>query len=102
MVWNVKTSPALTTVQRRRLLDKLRNRIDSQGNLRVAAGERRSQLRNREAALERLNALVRDALRKPRPRKRTKPPKAATERRLEEKRRRSDTKQQRRQVPPDD
>ncbi len=101
MLWNVKTSPTLTSVQRKRLLVKLRNRIDSQGILRVVAGERRSQLRNREAALERLNTLVRDALRKPRPRKKTKPPKAAIERRLEEKRRRADTKRQRR-VPPDD
>jgi ribosome-associated protein len=102
VLWNVRTSAALTDVQRTRVLDKLSNRVDSTGVLRVAASERRSQLRNREAAAMRLNALVQEALRKPRPRKRTKPPRAAIEKRLEEKRRRSDTKQRRGRVKPED
>lgn len=100
--WNVRTSAALTEAQRERVLDKLSNRIDSNGVLRVAASNRRSQLRNRQAAVARVNALVQEALRKTRPRKRTTPPRAAIEKRLAEKRRRSDTKRRRGAVEPDD
>ncbi len=100
--WNVRRSPSLTELERERLLRKLEGRIDSRGVLRVVADERRSQLRNREAALTRLNALVTQALKRPKPRKKTKRPRAAEERRLAEKRRRSDAKRDRRPPKTDD
>ena len=100
--WQVTTSPSLTETQRERLLEKLSSRIDSRGFLRVVAEERRSQLRNREAAVERLNALVQAALKTPKPRKKTKPPRSADRRRLDEKRQRSIQKQQRRPVDKDE
>ncbi|UCF41115.1 MAG: aminoacyl-tRNA hydrolase [Gemmatimonadota bacterium] len=100
--WNVRQSKSLTDEQRARLLHKLANRIDARGVLRVVADERRSQLRNREAALARLTALVTRALRRPKPRKKTRRPRAAEERRLAEKRRRSDTKRERRPPKADD
>ena len=63
----------------------------------VTASEHRSQLRNREAARERLAALLRDAIAPPPRRRRpTKPSKGAVERRLAAKRRRSDLKRLRR------
>ncbi len=102
VVWDVARSPSLTDAQRERVLRKLSTRIDSRGRLRVAAGERRSQLQNRQAARERLNALVTEALRRPRPRKPTKPSKAAIERRLTEKQRRRQRKQERRTPGRDD
>jgi ribosome-associated protein len=64
--------------------------------LRAVAQDERSQARNRELALERLAAQLRDALRVQRARRPTKPSEAAVERRLEEKRRRSRTKRLRR------
>jgi ribosome-associated protein len=100
--WQVSKSPSLTEEQRARLLDKLSSRIDSRGFLRVVADERRSQLRNREAAVDRLNELVSEALKRPKPRKKTKPPASANIRRLEDKRRRGAQKQQRRPVDRDD
>ena len=100
--WRVKTSPSITDEQRERLLEKLASRIDSKGYLRVVADERRSQLRNREAAVDRLNQLVREALRTPKPRKKTKPPASANLKRLEDKRRRGAQKKQRRPVDPDE
>jgi ribosome-associated protein len=100
--WNVAESPSLNEEQRSRLFEKLGKRIDSKGVLRVVADERRSQLRNREAAIERLNVLVRDALRTPKPRKKTKPPASANIKRLEEKRRRGAQKRQRRPVDRDE
>jgi ribosome-associated protein len=82
------------------LLDKLRRRLGSRltGDvLAVAASERRSQLRNREAARERLAGLVARALEPPPPpRRATRPSRGATERRLAAKKRRSATKRTRR------
>jgi ribosome-associated protein len=63
----------------------------------IAASEERSQLRNREAARERLAAMLADALKPPPPRRRpTRPSRAAVERRLADKRRRAKTKKLRR------
>ena len=95
LVWDLgaSTLPA-------ELLDKLRRRLGSRlaGNtLAVTASERRSQLRNREAARERLAGLLARALEPPPPpRRATRPSRGATERRLESKKRRSATKRTRR------
>ena len=94
--WDVSGSLALTDLQRARLLTRLATRLDGEGRLRVVASASRSQLRNREAATERLRELVDAALAVPKTRKRTRPSKAAKRARLEEKRRRSATKRDRR------
>jgi ribosome-associated protein len=82
------------------LLDRLRRRLGSRltgDQLAVIASERRSQLRNREAARERLAALVARALEPPPPpRRKTRPSRGVTERRIESKKRRSATKRARR------
>ena len=82
------------------LLDKLRRRLGprlSGDALSVVASERRSQLRNREAARERLGALVARALEPPPPpRRATRPTRGATERRIASKKRRAATKRGRR------
>jgi ribosome-associated protein len=63
--------------------------------LRAVAPDERSQLRNRELALERLAAALREALRMERRRIPTTPTAAARERRLEEKRRRAEATRRR-------
>ena len=102
VLWDVGRSAALSDTQRQRIMEKLPNRIDAEGVLRVAAGARRSQLQNRAAAVARINELVREALTEPKPRKRTKVPKRAREERLAEKKRRSETKHQRKPVDRDE
>lgn len=96
LLWNVRDTTALGPDLRARVLAKLASRIDGDGWLRVVASESRSQLRNREAAEERLATLVRGALVVPRKRVPTKPTRAAKERRLTEKKRRGDAKRRRR------
>jgi ribosome-associated protein len=85
------------------VLARLRRRLGGRlagDQLSVVAGERRSQLRNREAARERLAELVRQALQPPPPPRRpTRPTRGATERRLAAKRRRAQTKGRRRAGP---
>jgi len=96
LLWDLPRSQAVTEEQRERIRAKLAARLDADGMVRVVASDRRSQQQNREAADERLVALVRHALHVPKRRKPTKPPKAAKERRLAEKRKRSERKRDRR------
>ncbi len=92
-VLDVEATTALTEPQRKRVLAK------AGPVLRAVAQDERSQLRNRELAVERLVQQLRAALRVERKRVPTKPSAAARERRLEGKKRRSATKKLRR--PPD-
>ena len=100
LLWDVAESTTLSERQRERMLDRLRHRLVD-GVLTVTASEHRAQLRNRDAARERLAALVADALRPPGPARRaTKPSRGAKERRLKAKKQRTDVKRLRR--PPSD
>ena len=93
---DVASTSALAPVQRARVLERLSRRLVD-GVLTVRASEHRSQLRNREAALERVAKILADALAPPPPRRRpTKPRRGAVERRLADKKRRSRTKRLRR------
>jgi len=87
--FDIAGSPSLGPRQRARLLERLGPEV------RVVASDERSQLRNRELALERLRTRLADALRVQTPRRPTKPTKGAKEKRLEEKRHRSETKRRR-------
>jgi len=82
----------LSEPERERALLLLANRLNEAGELVVQAEDERDQIRNREAALERLAALVIGAARLPKRRKPTKPTRASRERRLESKRIRSEHK----------
>ena len=96
LLWNVRTTQALSEDERARVLAKLVSRIDGEGYIRVVSSARRSQLQNREAAEERLAALITEALLVRKKRKATKPSRGAKEARLSEKKKRGETKQQRR------
>jgi ribosome-associated protein len=95
LLWNVEESRVLSDEQRARLRTRLASRVDSVGTLRIVASARRSQQQNKQAADERLAALVRHALHVPKRRRPTKRPKAANERRLSEKKRRGQIKRTR-------
>jgi ribosome-associated protein len=96
--WHVAASRAVDGETRARLLEKLASRLDGEGRLRIVASDRRSQAQNREAAEERLVAIVRRALHVPKKRVATKPSRAARERRLEEKKRNAEIKRARRRI----
>jgi ribosome-associated protein len=93
--WSVADSAVLTEAQRAQLQRKLGSRLSADGILTVACDTHRSQRRNREEARERLAALVREGLRRPRPRRRTSVPRAQRAKRLEDKRRQAAVKRQR-------
>lgn len=97
--WSVLNSGALTDAQRTRLLTRLEHRLVS-GVVTIAASEQRSQLRNREIALDKLAKLVADALAPDAaPRRATKATRGSKQRRLAAKSQRSETKKQRQRPP---
>lgn len=95
-VFDAAGSPSLTADQRRRVLSRCGPRITA------TAQDTRSQARNRDLALERLRSRLAGALHVQRPRKSTRPSRAAREGRLESKRRRSAAKRARRRPLADD
>jgi ribosome-associated protein len=94
--FDIEESPSLGPRQRTRLLEKLGPSV------RVTSSERRSQLQNRELALERLREILQQALAIERPRVATKPSRSAKVKRVESKRRRSDVKRGRQRPAADD
>ena len=94
--YDVSGSRVLPDRLRARALERLAGRLVD-GVLVVSASEHRAQLANREAARDRLAALLREAFAPPpRPRRPTSPSRAAKERRLAAKRRQSLLKKSRR------
>ena len=85
-------SPSVPERLRERLLRRLGGRL-TDGVLTVVASEHRSQLRNREAARDRLAAMLTRAIAPdPPPRRPTRPSKRAKQRRMDEKTRRGRVK----------
>ena len=93
--FDVAGSPSLGPHQRARILDRLGPEV------RVVADDERSQVRNRQLAVERFRDRLAAALRVEKPRRPTRPSKGAKERRLADKRRLSERKQARRTDPDD-
>ncbi len=85
-----------------RIRTRLATRLDRHGNLRVVSSKHRQQGQNLEAALDRMETLIREALARPRKRLATKPTGESRERRLADKKRRGRLKQRRSEAPPDD
>lgn len=93
--FDIRGSRALPDRVRDRLLALDDRRISPTGVVTIKAQEHRTQMRNREAALERLRELVSSVLAEKKPRVATRPSRKAVQKRLDEKRRRGDTKRSR-------
>ncbi len=90
--WNVDASSAFSEENKEKIKQALANRISKNGDLIITAEEERSQLQNRQRAMEKLNKLVEEALKPEKERVPTKPTRSSKERRLEEKRRQGEKK----------
>ena len=99
--FDVHNSPSLSAEIKDRLKQLAGKRITAEGVLLLKAQSFRTQERNRQDALERLVALIQEAVPRPVLRRVTKPTRASKERRLTAKRVQSARKQAR-QVPPQD
>ena len=90
--FNISKSALFNPQEKQLLLEKLGGRLNADNTLRVVSDEERSQLLNRERALQKLYHLLKNGLFREKVRKATKPKKAAIERRLVEKQRRAEKK----------
>lgn len=96
LVFDLAQTTALSPALRARALERLAGRL-TDGVLTVSASEHRSQLRNREAAEQRLSEILARAIAPPpRPRRPTRATRASVERRIAGKKRRSEVKRLRR------
>jgi ribosome-associated protein len=91
--FDIGDSPSLGPRQRARLLERLGPVVTARSS------DERSQVRNREKALDRLRQKLADALVVTRPRRATAPSAAARRRRLDDKKRRGELKRERRADP---
>ena len=99
-LFHIQSSSLLTDEQKQILVQKLFNRVNAEGFLQVRSQTHRTQLANKEEAIEKINQLVRDGLKKKKTRIATKPNKQAKEKRLEWKKRNAETKTHRRKFRP--
>ncbi len=97
--WSLDDSTVIGPFRKRRLSELYQSRI-ANGSLRVSVSEQRSQFLNRQIALKRLAALIREAfLPAPPTRKATKPTRSSQRRRVETKKQRGAVKQRRQSRP---
>jgi ribosome-associated protein len=96
--WDAASSPSLPADVRRRFFQRFGSRITAAGEIVIASDRYRDRERNRNDCLDRLRRMLAEVAVAPRPRKRTRPRRAAVERRLRDKRARSERKQQRRSL----
>ena len=83
--FNIQLSSLFDQQQKALLLSKLQNSITNDDLIKVACEEERSQLLNKQKAIEKLAHILENALKIRKPRKATKPSKASIEKRLKEK-----------------
>jgi ribosome-associated protein len=100
--FDVFDSPSLTESQKRRIATRLATRMNKEGVLRVVSQRFRTREANRRVAVERFHELLREALKRKRPRRKTRVSREAKRRRLEQKRRRGEIKRSRAKPGPDE
>jgi ribosome-associated protein len=93
--FDVANSACFSNIEKRRIMRRLKTRINKDGVIYVVSQRHRSQRANREAAVTRLCELLDGASKQPRKRRKTAVPGWSKQRRLEDKKRRSALKKQR-------
>ena len=96
--WHLQDSKVLTDSQKQLILEKLAGQLTTEGLLLLTAQDDRSQFRNKEIVLARFHELLLRSLRRPKPRKATKPSKSAVRKRLEGKKIQGEKKASRRRL----
>jgi len=95
LLFNFDQSALFTEEEKQLLWSKLQSRLNKDSNLQVVCEEERSQLLNKEKALEKLQLILINALHQPKLRKAVKPTKAMIAARLAKKKIQSAKKENR-------
>jgi len=99
--FHVESSQFLTEEQKQKILEKLHNRIDKDGNLLIVSEKFRTQLANKKAVVERFYQLLSEAFHVEKKRIKVRPSRAMKRQRLKEKKQLSEKKSRRRPPPKD-
>lgn len=100
--WKIDETESLPADVKERFVQKYRRRITTDGDFLISSQRYRDQPKNVDDCLQKLLELILSVAVAPRPRKKTKPSRAARERRLREKKQQSVRKQSRRPPRGDD
>ena len=98
--FNAKTSGNISKEVYNRLRIIAGSKLTEDGNLIIVSQVHRSQIQNRQVALDKLISLLQQAAKKPKRRKKTRPSRASVEKRLRNKRLQSEKKKSRRNIDP--
>jgi len=98
--FNAKTSGNISKEVYNRLRTIAGSKLTEDGNLIIVSRVHRSQVQNRQVALDKLIYLLQQAAKKPKRRKKTRPSRASVEKRLRNKRLQSEKKKSRRNIDP--
>lgn len=93
--FDIRNSPSLTVVQKSRVSQKLKTRVNKDGIFYLYAHRSRSQAMNRADLLDKFCRLLREALTPQRARGETQVPERSREQRVDQKKRRGQLKQRR-------
>jgi ribosome-associated protein len=93
---DVQKSMILTPEEKQTMVEKLSSRMTTEGVLLLTAQEKRSQIGNKEAVIEKFEKLVSKAFEKKKPRKATRPSKGSVQNRIQKKKEHSEKKKWRR------
>lgn len=96
VLWKVITSELFNEHEKALILEKLKNRINVEGFLFLTVSESRTQLMNKNKAIEKIAEIVNKALIVPKKRTATKPSRTQKQKRLDSKKKLSDKKENRR------
>lgn len=98
ILFDIAQSQEFSEEEKATLLKKLENKINQNGELLITAQTYKSQFKNKLLAEEKLLSILQNALKKRKPRKATKVPKAVNEKRLIVKQMRSENKKNRKKI----
>jgi len=100
LLFNVDESQTLSEKQKKKIREKLSERINKEGVLQISSQDYRSQRRNRIDAMKRFAGLIRRALERSPRRKDTRPTRSSKEKRLKKKKQRGRRKKLRKKIDP--
>lgn len=98
VILDIENCDFLNDEQKQTILKKLQHRLTKDGRLIVESQKFRTQKANRDFAVDKMTALIENALKRPKTRKPTKPTTAAVEKRIKSKKLKSLLKQQRKKI----
>lgn len=94
-LWNVSQSSFFSEDEKRRIAEKLKNRINADGVLLMTSSESRTQVQNKKIVTERMLEMVEKSLFVPKQRIKTKPSKRQVQKRIDTKKKLSEKKENR-------